>query len=486
MPTRLFSQWLQPRAKTSIMRHAPRTVSGARALIVIFLVGPTLCTAAVTSCPDIPLIRYEADSAAEHAAQCDSSNPLAYVLLDKSNDVYVSFGGEVRQRYEHTNNPALGADPDDPHGVWLQRLAAHADLHWGQNLRAFLELHSALENGRAAGPSPVDENKLELQNAFIEGRLPVVRGDDLHVRVGRQELQLGSARLISVRDGPNVRRTFDGVRILAQAGQWTFNALAVRPRRDKQGTFDDLTNDSQALWGVYATRSPDPKEVHGLDAYYLVYENDEARFDQGRAAERRHTLGMRFFGSNGDWDWNVEPMVQFGEFGAGDLRAWTLASETGYTWSQLRWRPRLMFSANIASGDRDRLDPDLETFNPLYPRGNYFSEDAILGPQNFYNAHLFLTLHPTSTWTLSADYNSFWRQSADDGSYGPNGSIVRSGAGSNERFVATALSIASEWSINRNLSFTAIYTHFSPREFLEQTGPAAAVDFLELTARFRF
>jgi len=64
--------------------------------------------------------------------------------------------------------------------------------------------------------------------------------------------------------------------------------------------------------------------------------------------------------------------------------------------------------------------------------------------------------------------------------------VLRSGQGSDDRFVATALSITSEWSINRNVSVTAIYTHFSPRSFLEQTGRASAVEFIELTARLRF
>ena len=67
-----------------------------------------------------------------------------------------------------------------------------------------------------------------------------------------------------------------------------------------------------------------------------------------------------------------------------------------------------------------------------------------------------------------------------------DGSLVRSGEGSRERLVAAALSITSEWTIGRQLTFTSIYTHFSPREFLERTGPSEAVDFLELTGRFRF
>ena len=469
--------------------HASELAQPARAAArdgarLILLAGALSSTSVNAACPDIALIRYDANPAALHAEQCDL-NALSYIALGNANDRYLSFGGEVRERYEYTHNPGFGADPQDPHGVWLQRFAFHSDLQWGDHVRAFAELHSVLESGRAAGPSPIDEDKLDFQNAFVEGRFRP-GGADIRARIGRQELQLGSARLISVRDGPNVRRTFDGIRVLADVETWTINALAVRPRTSENGIFDDSTDRSQALWGLYLTRSARGRRVLGLDAYYLVREQDSAQYDQGSAAETRRTLGLRFFGSNGGWTWNAEPMIQFGEFGTGQVRAWTIASETGYIWSDRKSRPALKLSANIASGDRDRLAPDLQTFSPLYPRGNYFSEDSILGPQNFYNVHPFLTLHPSSIWALTADYNMFWRMSVGDGVYGPAGSLVRSGAGSRERLVSTALSVTSEWTIGRQLTFTAIYTHFRPRAFLEQTGPSEAVDFLELTGRFRF
>ena len=39
--------------------------------------------------------------------------------------------------------------------------------------------------------------------------------------------------------------------------------------------------------------------------------------------------------------------------------------------------------ADIASGDRDPDYADLQTFNPLFPRGSYFNESALIGPDNF-------------------------------------------------------------------------------------------------------
>lgn len=438
------------------------------------------------TCPGFPIIRYDWDPASISDGVCDTQtwSELRYVSLNAAGDRYASVGGEMRQRYEYTRNPTFGQDPQDDHGVWLQRFAIYGDLHWSPHVRAVAELQSILADGRAGGPGPTDENRATVQNAFLE--LSAKSSDRSSVlRLGRQELQLGSARLVSVRDGPNVRRTFDGARFIRQSLQWTVNVLAVRPRDDDAGAFDDETDGDKSLYGVYGTRRIE-RVKGGVDLYYLAYRNDDASFAQGSGTERRHTLGVRLFGSDSGWHWNWEPMIQFGRFSGADIRAWTVASETGYSWSRARWQPDLTFSANVASGDRDPDDPDLETFNPLFPRGTYFSEDAVLGPLNFYNAHLFLTLHLSPSWALTADYNLYWRLSDDDGVYGPAGQLVRAPSGSDANAVAGALTLTSEWRLGLHWTLTAIHTELSPREFIRETGPSETEQFTELTARWRF
>ncbi|MGQ0721731.1 MAG: alginate export family protein [Candidatus Eiseniibacteriota bacterium] len=282
-----------------------------------------------------PMIRYELDAVQRGAMPPGFS---------------VSVGGEIRERYEYTHNPLFGADPQDENGVWLQRLAGFSDLHWGRGVRLFIELHSAIQDGRAAEPARLDEDQLEFQNLLVEGWFERDDGDELTLRVGRQEMQLGSARLVAVRDGPNVRYTFDGGRVVMGEGGWSLSALAVRPRKNEDGVFDDSTDDSRALWGVYATRAG---RGTSADMYYLGYHNAHATFDQGTDSEQRHTIGARVFGSSGGWSWNWEPMIQFGSFGEGDILAWTMASVSGHTWSETRWTPTVELGGDIASGDRD-------------------------------------------------------------------------------------------------------------------------------------
>jgi hypothetical protein len=240
----------------------------------------------------------------------DFPGDIKHIPLDQDEQVFLSLGGEVRQRYEYTRDPLFGANPQDEAGVWLQRYTLHGDLNLGPHIRVFGQLSSALETGRAGGPSPVDENELALQNAFVELNLLLVPDAALTLRGGRQELLFGSGRLVDVREGPNVRRTFDAARSTVEFPGWRVDALVARPRRPRPGVFDDEANEDQALWGVYAVGGEDRRPFSAIDLYYLGFKDDAGAFAQGTARERRHSIGARFHGAERGWDWNTTAVAR--------------------------------------------------------------------------------------------------------------------------------------------------------------------------------
>lgn len=455
--------------------------------LLAMLVSPLSASADVRCDTGFAKLRYQDDIACHREVDPgDALDRLKFIPFDRAGEVSLSLGGDIRQRYEYTHDPGFGADPQDESGVWLQRYILHGDLELGPTFRVFGQLFSALESGREGGPSPVDENELALQNAFLDVRLPLLAQGQLTLRGGRQELDYGSGRLVDAREGPNVRRTFDAGRLIVDLPDWRIDALAARPRAVERGRFDDEADDDQALWGLYAIGGQALLPLGNLDLYYLGFRDREGSFQQGTEEERRHSVGLRLWGERGGWDWNWEGVYQFGSFGSGDIRAWTLASQTGYTWRDRPWQPRLALSANVASGDDDPDDADLGTFNALFPRGNYFSEAAVLGPRNFFNLHGFLTVVPLEDLALTGDFNAFWRLETEDGVYGPSGQLIRAASGSDERFVGSALSLTAEYAVSHRLDLTAIYTRFFTGDFIEATGASEDIDFLELTARFRF
>jgi hypothetical protein len=166
-----------------------------------------------------------------------------------------------------------------PNGYLLQRYLLHADIHLGTRLRLWTELNSSFENGRVGGPQPViDEDKLDPHQGFVEFEIVQRPGVAVRVRASRQEIEFGSGRMYSLREGPNVPLSFDGVRAIAQAGSWRLDAWVARPVTTTSGIFDDSSHRQFSVWGAYVTRTS--RRQTSLDAYYPGQDRRNASFDK--------------------------------------------------------------------------------------------------------------------------------------------------------------------------------------------------------------
>src|SRR5260370_11238725 len=196
------------------------------------------------------------------------------------------------------------------------------------------------------------EKKLDFQAGFFE----VGMGDDrnwIKFRAGRQEMEYGSGRIIDVREGPNVRLSLDGFKVKTGIGPWQIDGFAVRPDLDKPGFFNNVPNHSVGFWGVYAVRPL--KKSLTLDTYYLGLDRKTAAFNRGVGQEVRHSIGARLSRpiaqTKPGCDFDYEALWQFGSFGSASIRAWTVASETGYRFPTVPLKPRFSAKADISSGD---------------------------------------------------------------------------------------------------------------------------------------
>lgn len=419
------------------------------------------------------------------AQRTDLWDPLKYIPLHEAGSWYLSIGGEARERYEYFNRPNWGKDPQDS-GYLLQRYFLHADLHLGEQIRLFSQFQSSLEDGRRGGPRPTDKNELDLHQAFLDLKLDLPSAASLTVRSGRQELAFGSQRIISVREGPNVRQSFDGFRLMYRSGEVQVDGFATRPVRTKNHAFDDDSDSSKGLWGAYAVLPLPPLPNAKLDLYYIGLYRSKAGFDQGTARETRHSVGARLWRTAAPLDYNFEAIYQWGRFGNGEIGAWTVASDTGYTLASLPFHPRLGVRADIASGDSDPANPRLQTFNPLFPKGAYFSEAGLIGPSNFIDLNPCIDLHLTERLTMTLDWDFFWRENTHDGLYNNAVSLVRSGTASNARYIGSMPQAQLLWEIDRHMSITAIYGHFFAGRFLKESGPGEDVDYITTWVTYKF
>jgi len=269
-----------------------------RILLPAMLSAATVC-GAQTATPPPPTfykqLRYDEDYQYLRDSSCcaDFMDAVKCIPLSQEGDWYLTLGGEIRERYEYFDNSNWGAGPQDRNGYLLQRYMVHADVHLPDHFRIFAQFKSGLEDGRNGGPRPTDEDRFDLNQLFIDAKATWEEKGSFTLRLGRQEMAFGASRLVSVRESPNVRRSFDGARGILRLGDWRVDAFAVKPVETNPGVFDDGPDPEQKFWGIYGVTPVSYWPGGHVDLYYLGIERQNAEFDQGTARELRHSLGAR-------------------------------------------------------------------------------------------------------------------------------------------------------------------------------------------------
>lgn len=441
-----------------------------------------LLAASLGAQPGVPpyqLLRAEEDwsALADPALRTEDWMRWKYVPVGDSG-AWFSLGADIRERYEGYASENFGTGLPDANGYWQHRLSAHADFHSG-GWRAFGQVRSVLQNWRPGIPRANDVDRLDVQQAFLE-RTQSLGKLRLAARVGRQEMRFGAARLTGVREGPNVRLSFDAVRLALSSGNWRVDLLAARPVETRRPLFDDKPIRGQAWWGAYATRKL-PAEWGSLDGYYFGSARSQAPFAQATDRERRHTIGTRWSrpprANHLDHDWELA--AQIGQFGAGRIRAWYVASDTGYSFDG-HLKPRIVCRANVASGDRDPADTRLGTFHPLYPDTRDFREQVGPGPANSIILRPFVELAVKAgrlRTSLTGAVDLFWRTSARDGVYAYGGDLRILGSASQARYIGTKPSAAWQVPFTRFTGVTILYSHMVAGQFLRDVLPGRTMRY---------
>ena len=415
-------------------------------------------------------------------------DPVKYIPLNKSESYYLTLGGETRQHYEYIDNNNWGQGVQDTNGYYLQRYLVHADLHLGGRIRVFGQLMSGIELGRNGGPRGVDKDWLDLNQGFIDLELWKNSGQRLTVRAGRQEILFGSRRFFNYRERPNMRLSHDAVIGIYRTNKWDIRAFGARPVTLNQDFFDNKSGKAKTVWGLYGVHKKLPVNFPlNTDLYYLGLHDREAIYDQGQAEEKRHTLGTRLWGKGKNLDYNFEFLYQFGTFGTGDIHAYALASDTGYT-IPLNGAGKVRFSlrADLYSGDNDPADAELNSFNPFFPKGKHISQLAASGLINQRDLHPRITLTLDEHWSFTTSALFIWRDSLNDGVYSIGNGLLRSGQPSRARYVGAQPELETKYSFNKHLDLKGTFVYFRAGKFLKQTSSGLDTIYLGSMLTFRF
>jgi hypothetical protein len=435
--------------------------------------------------PHFTPLRYDEDySWLQKVKERKGYQNLKFIPINQKAPAFISIGGETRLQYFYSKNEEWGDAGNPDHGYLLNRTLLHANLQAGKQFRTFVQLQSSTTIGRKS-PGPVESNALEFHQAFMEWKWTTKKQSTLTVRAGRQELQYGSQRLISVREGPNNRQSFDLAKIIFHTHNTQADLLYGHYVMAKKGWFNDVVNRQNSIWGIYVAQKKIPV-IENADLYYLGLWKERARFDNASGEEYRHSVGARIWRNTGNWIYDLEALVQFGTIGTQKIQAWTASINTSYTFQQTIFSPEIGVKTELISGDQRRGDQVLQTFNPLYPKGAYFGLAALIGPANLIDIHPSITLSLSNQWEMAIDHDLFWRYSKQDGLYGVNGTLIYSGTGTTEKFIGGQTTLSMTGKFSEYLNLRAELTWFEAGNYLKAAGSGKNILFTGITTQFKF
>ena len=214
--------------------------------------------------------RYVSDRAYESTDWFD-----ALKGIEPIDDLVLDVGGEYRLRFHDEDNMRLTGRDEN---FILHRTRLYTDVRYQKRFRAYAEFIDAASFGEELPTRGIYVNRADFLNLFGEVTLLDDESGTLTGRVGRQELQYGSQRLISPLDWANTRRTFDGAKLFWQSDDWNIDGFWTRPVPFAQHVPDDHNFDnpdeSQQFYGVFSTYKG--CEGQTFDAYYLGLQESNA------------------------------------------------------------------------------------------------------------------------------------------------------------------------------------------------------------------
>ncbi len=327
----------------------------------------------------------------------------------------LDLGGQLRTRYHHERgmgqSQGLGRFQPTETDFVLTRLRLYSNWKVNERLRFYTEaiLAEASDDGGNYTPRAIDRNYGDFLNLFAELKLT----DSLSARIGRQELLYGNQRLISPLDWANVRRTFEGVKVMTNFGDWTLDAFYTHLVPVVPNDLDEADYD-QPFYGCYATYNG--FENFSIETYYIGYDNENPTGAvPGSGDFSLHTVGLRINGGLDDWLFEFEGGPQFGrQSGLGlDHEAAFCTCGLGRQMSaMLPWSPTVWFYYDYASGNN--IGGDFNRFNQLFPLAHkYFGFIDAVQRSNVESPNVLLTMKPTEKlnllfwyWHLMANQDS--------------------------------------------------------------------------------
>jgi hypothetical protein len=347
---------------------------------------------------------------------------------------------DLRERFERRIDKDFSESSSDNRSDLLSRWRVGVDYSYQNKISGrvmYQYAHNLFWTAAKNGNVP------ERSDLFL-AYLDYSPSKDTKVRLGRQQLVLGSERLLGPSDWGNTGRSFDMVR-------WTWQNLDIfGGRLAVNGT----PSKDAAVAGAFYTSN--------LGDTLFLYKHDEG----GGLQDDIYTLDHNFKYKKDKWSGDLEVAGQMGRTGDKKLEAWAVGSKFNYQ-ATPKWRYYFEAAAASGGGSGDTT----RTFDQIYASNH--SRYGIMdmqGWRNMTDLSLGVNFKPTKQLSINAEYHKFGLFAADDAWYSDGGrpnSGLKDPTGNSGKDVGQEFDIYASFAPDSKSQFEAGFGVLKPGRFIE-------------------
>ncbi|MDO8653200.1 MAG: alginate export family protein [Undibacterium sp.] len=396
----------------------------------------------------------------------------------------LTLSAEARLRFDTFNHGQLANGND--YQQQLFRGVLGADLRFDPHVRVYAEVATGQVEGRQKTATANFKNDASLQQLFVDTRVYVV-STLVAVMIGRQEFADGPRQLISLSDGPNIHRTWNGIRFYYHDEKFRVGAFDLRSTSMVHGAFDEKINHGERLQGLNGSMvisSGNGPNTY-LDPFWIHSENPSFRSGGHVSLDDRDTIGMRLWGRQGAlrFDWTLAH--QSGKYLNRNIDAWGLFSVHSLGLSSDGWKPRLNAHIDMASGGGAYGTGALKGFNQLYASSNYLGEGQFLSLNNLLMIAPGISVAPTPRTSLSVEYGFARRLNENDAVYAGGMRAYSGTQNVSGHEIGGLLRVVGSWAVSESVGFFLNFEHLVAGDVIKRARlPSGSYGYIGATFRY--
>lgn len=375
--------------------------------------------------------------------------------------------GSIRARWEGPEGP-FTVTPSGSYMYTQLRLGViFQPTSW---LKTFVEAQDARAMFYQAPLTNAIYDPVDLHLAWVS--LGHSEGPGVFVQLGRQDMVIGSGHLLAATDAwwLYTARNFDVARgsittrylktDLVAGSAVLINPAGLSEHRPGDHIYADYNTFAHLVPGA------------SVEPYLIVRTLDNVKSKEGQVGNMDTlALGGRIVGKlRGGFDYNFEPLHEFGNYSNDRLNASGLLTGAGWIIGSSSWKPRISTDYEYASGDNAKKNYTRETFDNMF--GFNWPMNSVTGQfawKNLKDLRTGVEFSPFKRLTFKVDGRDLWLANINDGLYNALGTRTVFNPKATSGHIGESVEMMATAALSKYTSFGFGVGTIFPGEYLKQS-----------------